>query len=244
MQPQGEGCGSRHQQRREIHRRLRPEEGSETQEADPIISDSLGAANTPGYRGRSYIVFNDLQLKDYQRQIPNLEFEVVEAGTVHAGHTLINSVDTLAVSAVKGLKGSVKGKFFIAVESGKTALFDGRLVVYEKTVSGLVKLNETKPFTDRDLADVHVMDNGYIIAVFYYANTTTHRDFKTYTISSSGVLTDADISVETDYNGVHILGETSNYRRISSVNVSGCTRRHMPCPASSSHRKPCHQCAR
>lgn len=56
--------------------------GSETQTADPLMVAALGAANVPGYRGTSYVVFDDFYLTDYGNRIPNFEFETVISGSL------------------------------------------------------------------------------------------------------------------------------------------------------------------
>lgn len=56
--------------------------GSESQGQDPLIVAHKGATNTPAYRGLAYIVFDDLALARYGNRPPNLEFEVVTAGTL------------------------------------------------------------------------------------------------------------------------------------------------------------------
>lgn len=55
--------------------------GSETQLPDSTIEADKGAGNVPAYRGQAYVVFRDLQLVKFGNRIPNLEFEVVQAGT-------------------------------------------------------------------------------------------------------------------------------------------------------------------
>lgn len=50
--------------------------GDESQTADPFISAKMGTANTPAYRGTSYVVFEDLPLGNYGNRIPQLSFEV------------------------------------------------------------------------------------------------------------------------------------------------------------------------
>lgn len=52
--------------------------GDEEQGADPTIEAALGVGNVPGYRGRAYIVFTDLELSDYGNRIPNFTFEVAQ----------------------------------------------------------------------------------------------------------------------------------------------------------------------
>lgn len=51
--------------------------GGEDQPLDPLIAAAEGIDNTPAYRGRAYVVFDDLPLADYGNRIPNLTFEVV-----------------------------------------------------------------------------------------------------------------------------------------------------------------------
>ncbi len=51
--------------------------GSEGQPIDPLIASAEGIANTPAYRGHTYVVFENLQLADYGNRIPSLSFEVI-----------------------------------------------------------------------------------------------------------------------------------------------------------------------
>jgi hypothetical protein len=50
--------------------------GSETQAADPLIVERLGAANAPAFRGTAYIVFQGLPLAAYGNRIPQFSFEI------------------------------------------------------------------------------------------------------------------------------------------------------------------------
>ena len=54
--------------------------GGEAQAVDPLIASAEGVDQTPAYRGRAYVVFEDLPLADYGNRIPNLTFEVVADG--------------------------------------------------------------------------------------------------------------------------------------------------------------------
>lgn len=51
--------------------------GSETQSPDPLIQAKEGADKTPAFRGVSYIVFEDLPLKDYGNRIPQVTAEII-----------------------------------------------------------------------------------------------------------------------------------------------------------------------
>ncbi|MBS97081.1 MAG: hypothetical protein CMI01_00170 [Oceanospirillaceae bacterium] len=54
--------------------------GTEDQMPDPILQARYGDA-TPAYRGRAYIVFQDIQLEEFGNRVPSVEVEVVENGT-------------------------------------------------------------------------------------------------------------------------------------------------------------------
>ena len=51
-------------------------EGSETQEPDPLIEAVEGAGNAPAYRGLAYLVFEDFPITSYGNRIPQLNVEV------------------------------------------------------------------------------------------------------------------------------------------------------------------------
>lgn len=50
--------------------------GNFTQTPDPVIEAVEGAGTVPAYRGTCYIVFKDLQLKDYGNSLPTVEVEL------------------------------------------------------------------------------------------------------------------------------------------------------------------------
>ena len=56
---------------------IRIYKGTEDQLPDPLIQSIMGAANTPAYRGRAYVVFESLALQEFGNRIPNLTFEVI-----------------------------------------------------------------------------------------------------------------------------------------------------------------------
>jgi hypothetical protein len=55
--------------------------GTTTQTADILLSDSLGAAYAPAYRGRAYIVFKNVPLADFQNHIPEVSAYVTTSNT-------------------------------------------------------------------------------------------------------------------------------------------------------------------
>ena len=61
---------------------IRVYDGSETQTADALIQSYVGATLTPAYRGTAYVVFENLQLADFNNALPSLEFEVIKTGTI------------------------------------------------------------------------------------------------------------------------------------------------------------------
>ncbi|UFK26775.1 gene transfer agent [Roseobacter phage RDJL6] len=52
--------------------------GSETQSKDPTISGIEGSANTPAFRGLSYMVFKDMPLADVGNRIPSITAEIIK----------------------------------------------------------------------------------------------------------------------------------------------------------------------
>ena len=69
--------------------------GDEVQTLDPLIAAAEGQDQTPAYRGRAYVVFENMPLADYGNRIPNLTFEVI-ADAVPVG------VDAVAVDIAGG----------------------------------------------------------------------------------------------------------------------------------------------
>jgi hypothetical protein len=53
--------------------------GDEAQTFDPLIEEIEGPANTPAYRGLSYVVFEDMPLDQSGNRIPQLQFEIIRA---------------------------------------------------------------------------------------------------------------------------------------------------------------------
>jgi hypothetical protein len=58
--------------------RIRIYKGTETQLPDPLIQSIMGVDNTPAYRGRAYVVFDNLSLAEFGNRIPNMTFEVIK----------------------------------------------------------------------------------------------------------------------------------------------------------------------
>jgi len=89
--------------------------GSESQTADSLIQANVGAANAPAYRGVAYVVFSNLQLADYGNRMPNVEFEVVRAGTVAQ---LATETNNLSLTSVNWEAVAFGGGIFITLEYG------------------------------------------------------------------------------------------------------------------------------
>ena len=66
--------------------------GSETQEADSLISAIEGAGNTPAYRGIAYVVFEQLPLANFGNRLPQLSFEVFRSGQGVESHVRAVSI--------------------------------------------------------------------------------------------------------------------------------------------------------
>lgn len=75
--------------------RFYPGDGHQT--PDPLISGAEGAALCPGFRGTSYVVFENLDLTNFGNRIPAMTFEVfADAGALSLGQLfdgLIDDVD-------------------------------------------------------------------------------------------------------------------------------------------------------
>lgn len=71
-----------------LNNRLTIYTGTNTQGQDPTIVSAKGAANTPAYRGRAYMVFRDLDLTPYNNRIPPFQAEVVEYGQLFGGNQI------------------------------------------------------------------------------------------------------------------------------------------------------------
>lgn len=63
---------------------VRIHRGGEDEEPDPTMEMFLGAGNVPAFRGLCYLVFDDLQLKDFANRIPNISAEVVADGDMQS----------------------------------------------------------------------------------------------------------------------------------------------------------------
>lgn len=88
--------------------KMRIYNGSSSQVQDSLITATEGTLNTPAYRGRSYIVFDDLPLEEWGNRLPAVSCEVVkdgffsnrteykndENGTVAVNRIILNSSPT------------------------------------------------------------------------------------------------------------------------------------------------------
>jgi len=67
--------------------------GNFTQTPDPVMEAELGAGNVPAYRGTCYLVFKNLQLKDYGNALPLVEVEI-SGSTLDTAGEIIDDVLT------------------------------------------------------------------------------------------------------------------------------------------------------
>ena len=65
--------------------KIRIYSGSESQGQDSLIAATQGAGDTPAYRGRSYIVFDDIPLEEWGNRLPAVSVEVVQNGYLDGG---------------------------------------------------------------------------------------------------------------------------------------------------------------
>ena len=82
---------------------FRVHKGAADQPVDPLIAAAEGAA-TPAYRGRAYVVFEDMALESFGNRIPNLSFEVLaEEGPVPLDDILSDLIDAQVDPAQESL---------------------------------------------------------------------------------------------------------------------------------------------
>lgn len=103
--------------------------GTEDQEPDPLITldvdGRLGTGSTPAYRGRAYIVFENLNLTNYGNRLPNFSFEVVA-----------DPVDGSEVSQLSVVASTTTTPFVTETERLTCNSSQGRLYVFDSTASG------------------------------------------------------------------------------------------------------------
>jgi hypothetical protein len=101
--------------------------GDERHVADPLVTAAEGAGDAPAYRGRAYVVFEDLELGEFANRIPNLSFEVIADETDPTVGTIATDLLTAtSVSAeTSGLAYGVTG--FFAARPARLADWVGTL---------------------------------------------------------------------------------------------------------------------
>ncbi|MDZ5762223.1 putative phage domain protein [Candidatus Cyrtobacter comes] len=72
--------------------KIRIYSGSEHQMPDPLIESIEGIGNVPAYRGIAYIIFEDLDLSEFENKLPEFTFEVVKIATHPNAQNLQNSL--------------------------------------------------------------------------------------------------------------------------------------------------------
>lgn len=76
---------------------VRIHRGEETQEPDSTMEMHLGVGNVPAFRGMCYLVFTDLQLKDFANRIPNISAEVVASGAMQSDAVIFTPASSMTV---------------------------------------------------------------------------------------------------------------------------------------------------
>lgn len=99
--------------------------GSESQTADPTMQASLGASNTPAYRGTAYCVIQNMDLTDFGQRIPSFQFEV-DNGPVFVSDAIsdlirysgvpVSAIDVSAASAIT-LQGLVESNQSASIDT-------------------------------------------------------------------------------------------------------------------------------
>lgn len=121
--------------------------GNETQGRDSLMSADKGTTNTPAYRGTVYLLFDDVQLKDFGNRLPNITAEIAFQGTRARPQTIEVYSDNIQDS----------------VPDGESITFDwdrGYYYSYCNTPSGLMRLNMNTQTTDLFIDAAGSLDSG------------------------------------------------------------------------------------
>jgi hypothetical protein len=157
--------------------------GTESQTADSTISEYLGAANTPGYRGLAYIVFNNLNVRNYGNRIPEVTVEVVADGSA--------AEDNWEFSFSYNVSGLTLDESFNLIT---TCRDDGKIRIYSGISDELVaefygpNMSYGTGIASGDcyLEDVTTY-NGNLYSMWYYLDGSTYKGYlaKHYGISAN-----------------------------------------------------------
>lgn len=96
---------------------LRFYQGTETQNADPLIQEIEGAGNTPAYRGLCYVVIEDMDLTAFGNRIPQLQFELVRSITADRPDALENVL--VGVNLIPGAGEFVYATNIVSIDNGQ-----------------------------------------------------------------------------------------------------------------------------
>lgn len=147
--------------------------GTEDQDPDPTIESFEGVGNVPAYRGTSYLVFDQMQLKNYGNRIPNitveviansligLEIEKISFNMVSIGHTRPSGA-TEGIICYQNSPPTVLGSY-ITIER-KCIDFDG-------TIVGSETIHATAGATSHTGSGGSVHGNKDIVAIFKSSNS-------------------------------------------------------------------------
>lgn len=100
--------------------------GTQDQLPDPTIEAVLGVGETPAYRGRCYVMIENLQLADYGNRVPNLEFKIAGQERADVRFVILDicersGIDPNTVST-SSVDGDVRGYVIGSQASGVAAL--------------------------------------------------------------------------------------------------------------------------
>lgn len=149
--------------------RIRFHTGSETQVADSLIQAHEGAANTPAFRGLAYVVFEDMQLADYGNRAPNLEFEVVSAGSETQELQEITSANTFIPSMLYGTSS-------IAISSGylyrvKTSYGPANIEIFDISSGAILPIKSFATRSDNGAYTKIQIKGNYLFMAGYITGT-------------------------------------------------------------------------
>lgn len=132
--------------------------GTDGQGPDPDIEADVGAGNAPSWPGRTYVVIKNLPLEEFGIRVPNIEAEVI-----HAGTETTTSVEPTTYG-VNAWRTDTYGNFFVNAE--------GTSLTIQRLPGCSIIATHTLPF---NAFAVHITERNKVIVT--YANERGCRIF-------------------------------------------------------------------
>jgi hypothetical protein len=123
---------------------IHPYLGDYTQVPDGVIVAALPAGTAPAYRGRAYVVFDNMPLAEYGNQVPNFSFLVENTLTYPEVVMGDGPLAYYQLDTVPGLTADTSGSgYTLTVSTGTVTPIAGRYGQAASVTSGLAELTST-----------------------------------------------------------------------------------------------------